>query len=70
MAGYGFKDATFTYNSQTLTAYVEDISGIKLNAMRLTVTAQQRACGGGMRLVGQGVVGGRGAVVHCCSNFR
>ena len=33
MAGYGFKDATFLFNSQTLTAYVEDISGIKLNAM-------------------------------------
>ena len=33
MAGYGFKDATFTFNSQVLTAYVEDISGVKLNAM-------------------------------------
>jgi len=33
MAAYSWKDATFAYNSQTLTAFVIDISGIKLNAV-------------------------------------
>ena len=33
MAAYSWKDCTFTYNSQVLTAFVKEISGVKLNAI-------------------------------------
>ena len=33
MAYYNWDDATFVYNSQTLTSYVKSVSGVKMNAV-------------------------------------
>ena len=33
MSYYNWDDATFVYNSQTLTSYVKSVSGVKMNAV-------------------------------------
>ena len=33
MANYNWDDCTLVYNTQTLTTYVKDVSGVKLNAV-------------------------------------